>query len=268
MTPEKYRLTWLRLRESYERRAIIIFIRSLREAANRVPWEQMDEGNYKVLIDFNINTQSIEAAYYNVYLNIGSLHGRRVGRGINKDIKAFVPSSFNDAYKNLLSMFVRDFLGQKIVTVRQSLIDYLMQEIQNGMKDELTIRQIAANMQKLVRSNRFYRWQALRIARTETTVAANYGATVAGETSGIPLDKIWISANDARTRRPPDSHYDHKKLHLTKVPQKGLFDDNGAKLRFPGDPNVGREHAGAVVNCRCAVSLVPRRDDNGRLILV
>lgn len=264
MNRQIYRLRWLRLHRSYEKRVYRIFNKAIREAI-KVPWEQLDYGNYKTLLDINISDGSIEKAYYDSYLLIGTLHGRKIGKGINRDAKAFIPESFTDFFRNFISQWLTFNGGTKIISVRQNLIDYLIQEIQKGIQNQLTIREIAKEMQKLVNSRTFYRWQALRIARTETTAAANFGALVAGEQSGVVLVKEWISASDARVRRRPQDKYDHVELDGKRIGQNELFNDQGSLLRFPGDP---KGQAGSVINCRCTVALVPKRDSEGNLVFL
>jgi len=41
------------------------------------------------------------------------------------------------------------------------------------------------------------------------------------------------------------------------------FNVSGQEMEYPGDPNAS---AGNVVNCRCTVAVVPKRDSNGDLI--
>lgn len=263
MKRSDYRNLWLRLHRSYEKKSFTIFRKALRETAKDIPFDRITENDYKLLIESVVTDDKIKQAYFKVYFEIGTLHGRRVGRGINREMKNFLPDYFTQLYRSFLTNWITYNAGFKITSVRQNLVDYLITEIQKGIAEELTIRQIAKKMQELVNSRNFYRWQALRIARTETTAAANYGASIAGEVSGIVLEKEWISSRDARTRRRPEDKYDHWQLDGVKVEEKGLFEDRGAFLRFPGDPTAP---AGAVINCRCTVSLVPKRDSNGKLV--
>ena len=124
---------------------------------------------------------------------------------------------------------------------------------------------IATDMEKLIKSRNFYRWQALRIARTETTAASNYAATVSSSVSGVLMDKVWVSALDARTRQEPESRFDHYHMNQVRVPLEEAFNVSGEKLMFPGDP---KGSAGNVVNCRCSVAQVVRRDKDGNIIRI
>ena len=263
MTQKQYRTLWLKLHRSYEKRAFRIIRKSLREAVKRIPFDNLDKYNYQASIEFNVNDNAIKEAYYKLYLTIGLLYGNRVTRGIVKDTKGFEVDIFQQAFKNQLQAWILENAGHRIVTIKDSLIKYLLEEINKGIEQGYDIREISKQIQKLVNSRNFYRWQAMRIARTETTAAANYGASIASESSVFVLEKLWISAQDPRTRRRPESNYDHVHLNGVKVGEKELFEDNGAFLRFPGDPNAP---AGAVINCRCSVALQVKRDANGRPI--
>lgn len=258
-----YRRTWLKLHRSYEKRAFAMFRRGLREAAKKIPFDNLDKYNYIPSIEFNVSQNEIFKAFYNVYLKIGLLYGNRVTNGIVKDTKGIELDVFQQAFRTSLQQWLLENAGLSITLVRQSLIDYLIEEIRKGIAEGYDVREMAKRIEKLVNSRNFYRWQALRIARTETTAAANYGATVAAGKSPWVLEKVWISAEDARVRRPPKSDYDHVKLNGVKVGENEMFEDNGAFLMFAGDPKAP---AGARINCRCANALMPKRDPNGRLI--
>ena len=75
--------------------------------------------------------------------------------------------------------------------------------------------------------------------------------------SGYEMEKRWISALDKRTRDP------HSNVNGKKADQDDAFVVGGEKLMYPGDPNGA---AGNVINCRCTVAVIPKRDKNGRLI--
>lgn len=111
--------------------------------------------------------------------------------------------------------------------------------------------------------------RAMRIARTEVMRASNFALMKGVEAHGFEVDKIWISVKDSRTRRIPRNSYDHVEMDGKIVGYSDPFLSLGKKgdtvvAQYPGDPNAP---AGFTVNCRCTIGFIPRRDENGRLIM-
>lgn len=263
MNRRAYRGKWLNNRDRYEKLMRKSFRQSIKKSVNRVKWDQLSLGNYTILIDLNINERAIEQAYIDSYLTVGFVHGRRMLRTINKESKSF-SDKFDNTFKSILIAYIRQNMTERIVSVKSSLVEYLKDEIQKGIENGLDIKQIARNMMKLIRSRNFYRWQIDRIIRTETTTAANYGAKIASESSGVLTQKEWISSNDPRTRRRPEDDYDHIALNGVRIGRNEKFKDLDSELDFPGDPN-GKP--GSTINCRCSVVYLPVRDSEGNLVL-
>ena len=263
----QYRKQWLKWHDGYERMARIIFQRTFKEIAKNVPFDKMTIGTYKAYLIGYVNKKMIFDSYIKVYEEIGTKHGKRVGRQINKQInqKDFTVDAFLNEFQKTLVKFLVDNEGSRITSVRKSYIQYLTQIISKGVEEGKTLSMIATDMEKLIKSRNFYRWQALRIARTETTAASNYAATVSSSVSGVLMDKVWVSALDARTRQAPDSKFDHYHMNQVKVPLEDAFNVSGEKLMFPGDPNGS---GGNVINCRCSVAQVVRRDSDGNIIRI
>lgn len=263
----QYRKQWLRWHNNYERTARIIFQRTFKEIAKDIPFERMSAGTYKAYLQTHVSKEKIFDSYVKVYSEIGTKHGKRVGVQINKQIneKNFTIDGFLNEFQRTLINFLATNEGSRITTVRQSYIQYLTQIMTKGIEEGKTMSMISTDMTKLVKSRNFYRWQALRIARTETTAASNYAATVSSSVSGVLMDKVWVSALDARTRREPESHFDHYHMNQVKVALDKPFEVSGEKLMFPGDP---KGSAGNVINCRCSVAQVVRRDANGNIMRV
>jgi uncharacterized protein with gpF-like domain len=205
----------------------------------------------------------MDEAYVEIYTKVGLTHGRRVGASINTQLKNFTFDTFSSVFKRDLISWLIQNGSRRIVTVRQSYLEYINQIITTKLADGKSMSEIATELQKLVKSRGFYRWQALRIARTETTTAANYAAAQAGNTSGFVMEKMWISALDNRTRRPPNSHFDHYDMNQKRVGQREKFYVSGDNMAFPGSPEGQK---GNVINCRCTVAIVPKRNSQGDLI--
>lgn len=98
--------------------------------------------------------------------------------------------------------------------------------------------------------------RALRIARTETLGAANFGQLEGMAQSGVVRGKQWLSARDSQVRAS------HRDLDAATDPSRGgaptaLMEPFGNGLMFPGDQTGPPEE---VVNCRCALLEVVGRE--------
>lgn len=243
--------------------AFRIFIRSLTKSLSEIPFQDLTEANYEYLFDKYITNQPVLEAFEEIYLRIGLTHGAKVGKAINKYKKEFNPFSFDIVYREFVKRWVTNNSGKKITSVRQSLIGELIKLFRTGIEENLSVREIAANIKNLVGKGKLFNWQAMRIARTETTGAANLGALKAGEQSGVQLTKEWISTVDKRTRRKPKDEFDHLDMDGVVIDEKELFNVNGDFLEFPGDP---KGEAANIINCRCTIALMVKRDSNGNII--
>jgi hypothetical protein len=149
-------------------------------------------------------------------------------------------------------------------TTKQWLIDIISQGLTEGWGfDEIT--------NKIMDSPIADRWRILRIVRTESMRAGNYGAVLGAKSHGLLMDKLWISAHDERVRQwSHKDQFDHLALDGTLVAMDKPFEQVSlkgikAEAQQPGDPNAP---AAFTVNCRCVVAFEPKRDANGRLIRV
>ena len=256
-----YRRQWLRNHDKYTKKGLTIFRKAAREAVNNIPFENLSEGTYQMSINFNIKEDHFKEAFLEFYTTIGIAHGKKVLRALKKEKDIF--DDFVNIYRAQLSEWMYQYAGLKIKSITEELKDYIIKIITEGIKNEQDIRSIVRELKKHIKSRAFYRWQLMRIVRTETTTAANRGAIQAGNHSRIIWEKEWISANDQRTRRKPDDKFDHAAMDGVKVLKNEHFDVQGDKLEYPGDP---KGNVANIVNCRCTVAIVPKRDENGRLI--
>ncbi|WBA43154.1 phage minor head protein [Hymenobacter canadensis] len=93
----------------------------------------------------------------------------------------------------------------------------------------------------------FSRLRATTIARTELIGAANYGSLTGAISTGLNLQKEWLSTTDSRTR------VSHVLASGQQVPINEMFIVGGERCEFPGDPILS---AGERIRCRCTVVYV------------
>jgi len=251
---------WTKAHGRYEKYAKPIFNRALKESyaplLTMLPIINYD--NYQSLIRSNINQLAMNQAYLKVYTKVGLVHGNRIGRELNREQKRYVRDLYESTFLRSIYEWVQTNLGQRIVDVNEYTIELIQQLVTDSIDRNYSVSQLRAYLQRSLNSPKFTRVRALRIARTETTTAANHGSFVAAGESDLVLDKEWIAVMDERTR------HDHRIENGQTAPKEENFKmANGDLLLFPGDP---KGSAGQVINCRCSYAWVPRRDDNGMLI--
>jgi len=257
LSRRKYRETWERWLISYSRRAYRELKNTFKVWTDNIAWDLLTESNYQAIIAISVDTNPMIETYVEIYTQIGLVHGARVGRGINRQLKQYTYDAFEPYFKSGVTRYLTVYGGTRIRSVEDTYVKEITNLLATRLDDGLTIDQAAREVKKIVDKPSFYKWQATRIARTESTAAANYAATQVSEIVGFVMEKEWISALDSRTRG------DHRAANGQRVPQRERFVIDGEQLRFPGDPAGS---AGNVINCRCTVAIVPARDQSGNLI--
>lgn len=266
MAIRQFRKQWLKWHDGYEKKAFRIIRSHLKQHAMQIPFERSNQQNVIAFLELYTPLEVFQKMYLQIYSEIGLKHGKRVGAYINKQIneKDFAFGRWEGEFLTNVERMLLGEGGAKIVTVRQNYIQHLMQLINNQYQDQATVREMALAMVKYIRSRNFYRYQALRIARTETTTASNYASYSASLSSKVQMEKVWLSAQDSRTRRPPKSTFDHYEMNEKRADLQNPFNVGGELLLYPGDQKNGS--AGNIINCRCTIAQVVKRDANGNVI--
>jgi len=268
LTNSEYRIQWLSWHEGYERRTRRVFREAILDILNRIPIDNLTYENYELVIPLNIHKEPLNVAYIKIYTEIGLLHGNRVGKGINAELKEYSRPFFNQFFQRNILDWIAENCGLRITSVADTIAKKIASLIEFALGENLTNEQMRVYLKRNLDKGVLTKYELNRIVRTETTGAANHGAMVAGETSGIVLDKHWISTIDSRTRRKPEDQFDHVKMNGVIVRQYEDFvlrskDGIEDKIQYPGAPEGS---AGDIIQCRCTFALKPRRDADGFVI--
>ena len=262
---------YLRWHKSYEKRATTELLKVFKGWAKDVRLTGQ-HNQWIHQIDEQFDEEDLIKAYIKIYTKIGLVHGKRIGKAANMQQKDFNPEFFKEFYERYIATYLQQSGMSRIYEMRNSFITFISELLTKRVSDGLfgdspDPSRVATWLQNQARKRTFYRWQALRIARTESTAASNLGGLNAIKDSGYVMDKIWVSAQDSRTRRQPDDWYDHWHMNGKKVRFDEKFKMSSTRgavdeLEFPGDP---KGHAANIINCRCTLIYKPRKVD-GRLV--
>ena len=252
-------MDWKKQHSIYERKAYRIVQKHISTIIKRLP-KNASLYTYEVEVDVSIMREDIVKMYRELYQTIGIDYGNKINKTLEKTKKANV--LFNNELLKEILLFLSSDGGIRITSVRDTLVADVIKSIQKSLGENGTVIDLRNAIQSIIEKNQtFYKWQSLRIARTETTTSSNFAAIKTAEQSDLVLDKVWISVQDNRTRITP---YDHFDMNDQKQELNKPFFVGGENIMYPGDTKAS---AGNVINCRCTIAFVPKRDADGMLIL-
>ena len=201
-------------------------------------------------------------------------HYRRVAMtaGRQATIAYDPPKSMNESFWNEVNQFIALNAGRKVKLMQDTSKGILDFVIQTGIENGETNREIATRLRK--QGKKVSKFQALRIARTETLGIYNAATDASVRDTGLKFDRVWSTTKDLRTRRrKKKSFYDHWIVDGQRRKQGEPFDVSGQNLDYPGDP---KGSAGNIINCLHPSSVVNfttpdkliRRWYNGKMIVI
>lgn len=246
-----YRRTFRALHGKNERLLTRAIVKAIRSELNTLPpLQQENFESYLKQLEF----KELEKAIVDSWIKSG-----QIGTFVYNEIEGLREKRINPFFSEIWAMMVfnnsKAWIGSKIVSIKGTLLEDIKTIVKQALIENITLSNITTIIQEAVKKPDFYRWQAQRIARTETTSAMNTAMEVAGKESNLVMDKVWITAGDEKVRSS------HAALDGTVVPMDAKF-ANG--LTKPGDPSGS---AGEIINCRCNFAYRPVRDGNGNFII-
>jgi len=201
-------------------------------------------------VDHVVNEQTIRLR------KILRAHYRRVALTAGrKATQAFDPDkSMKESFWNDINTYIALNTGRKIKQIQGNTLNSITRVMQAGIREGETNREIATRLRNTGKVNS--KFNALRIARTETLGMYNRATDASVAETGLKFIRVWSTTKDLRTRRrKKGSPYDHWKVDGQKRQQNEAFDISNESLSFPGDP---KGSAGNIINCRCV--LIYERD--------
>lgn len=234
MTRTEYKLMW----DRFQRRQEAIYTRVFKSVLKQQLQEYFDRGD--------ISAYPMQLALENLYNNVGPLWAAKTGVARKKPIfiKARLPMGFSERIVQLMREYYGNvyFLNEaeEITRYTRERIAFILGDAAlTGFSIDEIIEQFPAD---------FGAVRARRIARTETVTSANTAALINARDTGIPMQKIWLSVRDRRTRH---SHViaDNTTVGLDDYFKVGSveIESPGAKKTREGQQTPGKE----VINCRC-----------------
>lgn len=233
---------WVRIAKRNETR-----IRRELAAQYMAAAKAVEAGRKPGKIDGDRLETSIAAVMRESYQEIGRRSATAIKETQGRGGKRAVPMS--PEFEAGMNRYIRKYAARKVKEVDAVTKARIAIEVQRGIDEGLTNREVASNIREKALIDSAYRSSV--IARTESHAAANAGSFESAAESGVVEEKEWIFTEDERTRDGVDSEFDH--TNVANVPIDKPFIVSGEELMYPGDPSGS---AGNIINCRCAIGYV------------
>lgn len=201
----------------------------------------------------NLPIQPLYELLQNLYKDAARVWGNRVRMSINKEVvkKSLGSMGYNEQLLKLIEQFFRLDFFQYVTQINDTTRSELEKIFNEGFSQGLNLVQIADRIEVLG----LVRYRAKTIARTEVNTAANRGALIAAQATGLPLKKEWLATMDKRTRDT------HKHIDGTTIAFDEMFKVGNDMMECPGDRGGvnGRPKTSAkeTINCRCTCLFIP-----------
>lgn len=164
--------------------------------------------------------------------------------------------------QEVIDLILGNYIGQYGQTQAQQILRTSEQQIRDLMAGGMARGEAAeaVYLSILDRIPELARLRSTVISRTEVHAAVQFASYQTALRSSIPLNKVWNSVRDERTRDFGElgriSQFNHRIMDGTSAPLTSPFLVPNVlggvePLDFPGDP---RGSAANIINCRCVQS--------------
>jgi len=243
---EAYLQRWISKHMGYERRAYKMFKSALDAQVAPVIKHIKTYGSITPdLADMLVRKEPMESAYKSVYIEIGVKQAGITLREINS-VKAL--GFFSDAWRRVMELFYTTEAASRVSDVTDTTREKIRRVLDEANALNLSVEATADYIVEQLGDKDFNRNRALVIARTESTTAANKGASLGNADADYETVKEWLSVSDRNTR------HTHLVADGQQVGNTEDFVIGGELAQFPGDTRLSAKE---VVQCRCTAAYVP-----------
>lgn len=188
----------------------------------------------------------LEAVFVPHYTKTVDLFGQRILQAFKSH--SGYQTKAEDVFSESMRLWIQRTSAEKVTRVSDTTKRQIRKALDEGFGAEMTGSEVAKSIMGKTGGG-IARQRATVIARTETHMAANHASHEAAASTGIPMKRVWISAEDERTR---DDHLAaDAESHSEPVGMNEAFPV--VNLDYPGDP---AGDPATTINCRCAVGYI------------
>jgi uncharacterized protein with gpF-like domain len=177
-----------------------------------------------------------------LYLSVGEEFAKETYDNLKKQKSIDLKGNVDSWLKYVLE-WLKLYAGNKIVNILKTTKETVRAQLEEGVRLGESIKQLAKRIDTLYLAQ-IIKNRSIVIARTEVIAASNLGNRAGALSTGLKLDKEWISTRDKRTRSAHEAA-DGQRTNMEKP-----YTVMGEKLMFPGDTSLGAGGSNTI-QCRC-----------------
>lgn len=240
----------MRSLENIERNYVGKFYKAIKAQLGLFTAESISNGTGILQLDMKQFGGPMLQVMQDLYVSAGTMMAGRTLAGLRREVVQKRTLGFSQQWTDDIIRYFRANNLDMVTKIDQTTRTHILRILEQGTIDGLSAEEMAT----LINDTIYMRHRAIRIVRTESTRAANYGIQIGAGSYQYEVVKEWLAINDNRTR------HSHRSVDGQQRETDQPF-SNG--LQFPGDPEGPAKET---VNCRCTQVMEPKRDANGRLI--
>lgn len=154
-----------------------------------------------------------------------------------------------DTFKESMELWIRKKAADKVAEINDTTKKRIRSEINEGFASSLPASTVSQNIVTAT-GGAIAKSRATVISRTETHMAAQQASVEAFKSTGVQGKKVWVSAEDERTRET-HSQADSDS-HANPLDVRDDFIVGGDSMSAPGLGSDPAEN----VNCRCQCAFI------------
>lgn len=189
---------------------------------------------------------------------LGDLWSKSViftGNNVIDDLNFTLGLKQDGLFEEVLAEYLARYGAAAVAQITDTTRIQINRLIEAGINEGLTGEQIVANMHEAIPV--ISQFRARVITRTEVHSSSGYANRAVAKSTGLELEKEWVSVQDHRTRDAVDGEvFNHRDMNGVTIPVDDEYQvptkyGTTEAIMFPGDPKAS---AGNRINCRCVES--------------
>ena len=201
--------------------------------------------------DLIFKTEDITTIFEKMYIDVGvHFAGQSFINVKSSNPKLTVKQSTTKDWRDHMIDYVRKYGGASIVSISETGLSQAIKIVQSATEIALERGLSPFDAEQFIEQYIRSEWKiagkfnAERIARTEILTASNEGAFAGAESTGLKLNKTWLTSLDGRERES------HAAANNQTVSMYDSFIVGISKMSKPGDKSAPAEET---IQCRCGV---------------